>query len=85
MMLTFHLSGQCLECGGEVHGIQMSWPERINLGSIVTKHSLTFWKADCHPNAEAVRWDGRMRLDDESEALVEKARDKIRARRKQAA
>jgi hypothetical protein len=49
MMLTFHMSGHCDKCGEAVQGTKIAWPERVNLGCIVVKQSVTFWKKDCQP------------------------------------
>jgi hypothetical protein len=88
MMLTLNAVGRCRGCSQEINGCQFLFVKRINLGSIVSEQSL--WMLDrhcgCDPNDNRHEVEVlSSRLTEESEALVEKAREKIRARRKQAA
>ena len=79
----------CPECGGELIGLGFL-TVRVNLGSLVSKGGLHTWPT-CHkvkggcgytmPTDVEVTW----RLEPDSAAKVEAARDKIRARRKRAA
>lgn len=85
-MLTFRLVGRCQGCNAERRGFQFAFPKRINLGSIVTERSLyMFDPCGCDRNHPREVLVVEARLTEESAAVVEKARQRIRARRKKKA
>jgi hypothetical protein len=88
MMLTFHVTARCQGCGQVVKGAMCAFTKRINLNSFVTKDSFALLdrRCGCDPNDHSHGVEVlESRLTEESAELVEKAREKIRARRKRAA
>ena len=87
MMLTLRVTARCQGCGQEVKGCEFVFVKRINLGSIVSDSSLHMLEfCGCDRNQPSQPHEVlTSKLTEESAAAVEKARDKLRARRKRVA
>ena len=85
MIVVFDLAADCLTCGGPLRGIKISNITRVNLSNLHSSFSIGT-REPCE-KCGATEWPDQAsaRLDEESDAKVTAARDKIRSRRKKAA